>query len=208
MSPRKARYELRNEKNKVHVRWLVVLVIAGYFGYVLLTGKEAEIGASRHFTWPVTSAITGTLAFLNIILTAFLDRVLKGKASMHPFIKYATMFCDFAAVSLVLAITGGDQSMLFVVYFVVIVSNAIRYGMKLALAALIVFNVCYVAVLMYQYYPELRPGSLQKEILKVSGFWLVGLYTGYLARRFEILHGEVERYQELLAERVKGGNPS
>lgn len=94
--------------------------------------------------------------------------------------------------------TGGNESMFFVINYVVIVSNSLRYGMRISILGTIVMNVFYIGVLLYQYYPNLEITGVQKEILKVGGFWLVGIYTGYLSMRFETLRGEIENYQKLL----------
>jgi hypothetical protein len=64
-------------------------------------------------------------------------------------------------------------------------------------------NIFYLALLAYQYYPQTDIPGFHQEVLKIAGFWLVGVYTGYLSRRYEVLRGEVERYQELLAGALK-----
>jgi hypothetical protein len=64
-------------------------------------------------------------------------------------------------------------------------------------------NLFYIGVIAYQYYPDQQIVGIQKEILKLGGFWLVGIYTGYLALRFETLRGEVEHYQKLLAKALE-----
>lgn len=88
--------------------------------------------------------------------------------------------------------------MFFLLYLIVILSNGIRYGMRLSIIGLLVFNFLYVAVLFYQFYPDLTIPSFQKEVLKIIGIWFVGIYTGYLSRRFEILHNEVEKYKLMI----------
>jgi hypothetical protein len=94
--------------------------------------------------------------------------------------------------------TGGKDSMFFVINYVVIVSNSLRYGMRVSIFGTLVMNLFYVCILYLQFYPNLEIDGIQKEILKIGGFWLVGIYTGYLSMRFEILRGEVEGYQKLL----------
>lgn len=198
MRPEKAAWELKNERNKVNVRWLLLLLIAGYLYYLLQTGQGQEIGSTHLFNLTYIVGLTAFLATANLVFTMFLSGVARKKLRMRAGLKYISMIVDFIAISLVLLPTGGDRSIFFVVYFIVIISNSLRYGMRLALSGVFVFNLCYVAVLVYQYYPDLVIPNVQGEILKVSVFWVVGLYTGYIARRFQILQGEVEKYEDLV----------
>lgn len=197
IKPEKAAWELKNEKNKAGVRWLLVVLIGGYLGSLLQNGGVLP-GADRLFSWYYIGAVTAFVAILNLAVTLYILRA-KDQGTFHPAVKYLTMVTDLVAVSLVLLPTGGSESMFFLVYFVIIVSNALRYGMRLAVLGVLVFNILYVLVLAYQYAPNFEIPGFQKEVLKVSGVWLIGLYTGYLARRFEMLQGEVEKYQKLLA---------
>lgn len=191
-------YERANERNKVNVRWLLAALVAGYLSYVLWTGQGREIGGNHLFTWAFIAGLSGAMALLNAGFSVYLSLVARGRLRMHPLLKYLTMLTDFTAVSFVLIPTGGDESMFFVVYFIIIVSNSLRYGMRLAIAGLFAFNLGYAGVLAYQYWPGLELPHFQRELLKICGFWVVGLYTGYVARRFETLQGEVERYQQLV----------
>ncbi len=197
VSPR-ALYELGNERNKVHIRWLLVVLITGYLSYLLRADKGQEIGTNHLFSWEYIIAITAFIVIANILFATYLRLVAADRLPMLRILKYLSMIVDFIAVSLVLIPTGGDRSIFFVVYFIVIVSNSLRYGMRLAVAGLFAFNFSYVGVLIYQYWPDLVVPNFQGEILKVGAFWVVGLYCGYIARRFEVLQGEVEKYQELV----------
>ncbi|MCB1320529.1 MAG: hypothetical protein KDK34_09770 [Leptospiraceae bacterium] len=200
-------WELKNERNKKNVRWLLIILIGGYLAYILHTDQGNEIGATGLFNWLFIGILMGVMAFLNLMFSIYLRLSASGRIRISPVLKYITMFVDFGAVSIVLIPTGGDESMFFVVYFIVIVSNSLRYGMRLTIIGLLMFNLLYVGVLAYQY-PGLIAGSgechgthclnFQREVLKVSVFWVVGLYTGYIARRFEILQGEVEKYERLV----------
>lgn len=192
---------MKNEKNKAGVRWLIVLIIAPYLSYLLATGKASEIGHERIFNWYYISTLIFFIIAVNLWVLWQIKRGQKGV--WHTSTKYITMAADFLAVALVLVPTGGNESMFFIINFVVIVSNSLRYGMRMALAGSFIMNFCYLGVVLWQYYPDFKIASIQKEILKLGGFWLVGIYTGYLSRRFEILRGEVEKYQQLLAEALK-----
>ncbi len=178
----------------MHVRWLLIVLVGGYFAYLLSTRSAFT---SALFNWYYIGAVTMSLAAANFVFAFILSRARK-RGRLHPVLKYITMSVDFAAIAMVLIPTGGSASIFFVVYFIVIVSNSMRYGMKVALAGIFLFNISYLCVLLNQYYPSFEVPELQTETLKVAGFWLVGIYTGYLARRFQILQGEVEKYEKLV----------
>jgi len=195
-------WEIRNEKNKAGVRWLILFILVPYLSYLLLTGRSIEIGQEHIFNWYYIGTLALFVTLVNTIVMLILRRALV-QNSIHPSIKYLTMFSDFLAVALVMLPTGGSDSMFFVLNFVVIVSNGLRYGIRISLAGTLVMNLFYIGVIAYQYYPDQQIVGIQKEILKLGGFWLVGIYTGYLALRFETLRGEVEHYQKLLAKALE-----
>ncbi|MBX7058041.1 MAG: hypothetical protein K1X75_08230 [Leptospirales bacterium] len=199
LAAERAAWELHNEKNKANVRWLLLLLIGGYLLYLLRTNQAEEVGANRLFNGYFIAELIGGMSLVNALVGILLTRVRRGRMAMPAWLKYFTMIVDLSAVSIVLAPTGGSNSMFFVVYFVILVSNSLRYGMRLALLGLFVFNAMYFGILLYQYYPELHPPRFHAELLKISGVWIVGLYTGYVARRFSILQGEVHRYEQLTA---------
>ncbi|NCS95023.1 MAG: hypothetical protein GW761_14615 [Leptospira sp.] len=201
-STEKMLWEIRNEKNKAGVRWLILFILVPYLGYLLLTGRSIEIGQEHIFNWYYIGSLACFVGIVNSTVMLILRQALV-KNFIHPSIKYLTMISDFLAVALVMIPTGGSESMFFVLNFVVLVSNGLRYGIRVSLAGTLVMNLFYIALISYQYYPEMQIPGIQKEILKLGGFWLVGIYTGYLALRFETLRGEVEHYQKLLAEALE-----
>ncbi|MCX7632045.1 MAG: hypothetical protein N2Z22_01790 [Turneriella sp.] len=202
MSPERTLWEIRNEKNKAGVRWLIITAVAGYLLTLWANGEAPAKNTAHLFN---TNYIFSTLGFAlcaNTTITWLVLRATK-KEKISGIFKYLTMAVDFLMVTLVLLPTGGSESMLYPLYYVVIVSNALRYGMKVALVGIVTMNAFYVAMLGVQYYPQVEIPGYQQEALKIAGFWVVGIYTGYLARRFEILRGEVERYQKLLAQALQ-----
>lgn len=204
--PEQVEWELTNERNKANVRWLLIVVIAPYLTYRLLAGQSSQPGSSPLFSQATILSLIIFSVSANLALTLMIARSRRTER-FHPSIKYLTMIMDLTIVSALLLPTGGSASMFFVVYFVVLVSNALRYGTRMAIATILALNLMYVAVLSVQYFPQEVPDDLQNEILKVAGFWLVGLYAGYLSRRFELLRGEVERYQKLLAAALPDEKP-
>lgn len=199
----KTLWEIRNEKNKASVRWLLIGLICGWLSYLLYSGKSVQIGPQDLFNWYYVGILSISVICINLLVTLLVHSARKSE-KFHPIVKYATMITDLLTVAFVLIPTGGSESMFFVINYVIIVSNGLRYGMRVAIVGTIAFNVFYVGVLGYQYYPSEDIANAQNEILKVAGFWLVGIYTGYLSRRFQILQGEVEKYQKLLANMMQG----
>ena len=208
MTREKALWEIRNEKNKASVRWVLILAIGGYLTWIFYRGDGASSPLSTGNSGGITFDavyIFGLMGFavaFNAGITFLIHRALK-KEQIGRWVKYLTMGCDFLLVALVLIPTGGSGSLLYPINYVVIVSNALRYGMSIALAGTFIMNIFYLGVIANQYWPDMQIPDFHQEVLKVAGFWLVGIYTGYLSRRYEILRGEVERYQKLLADALK-----
>lgn len=202
MNSEKALWEIRNEKNKASVRWVLIAAIGTYLSYLLYHGAQGAVGAAAVFDAAYIFSLLGVAVALNSLLMIYLMRALKNQ-DIGAWIKYATMGCDFLLIALVLVPTGGSQSLFYPLNYIVIVSNALRYGMSVALTGTFIMNIFYLGVLANQYYPHMQIPGFHQEVLKVAGFWLVGIYTGYLSRRYEILRGEVERYQKLLRDALK-----
>ena len=199
MDAERRQWEVKNERNKTHVRWVLVLAIAAYLSYLIRSGRAGEIASTELLSWTFIAATTGAMSLLNLVFSIIISRAAGKGRGVSPLLKYATMAVDFLGVTAVLLVTGGNESYFFMVYLIVIISNGMRYGMKMAIAGALLFNALYVLALVYQFWPEMQIEGLQRELLKISALWMVSLYVGYLARRFERLQGEVERYQKLTA---------
>jgi|JI8StandDraft_1071087.scaffolds.fasta_scaffold49285_2 hypothetical protein len=202
LTKEKSAWEIRNEKNKAGVRWLLFFIIVPYLSFLLITGRSAEIGHEYIFNWYYIISLAVFVAVVNLIVTLLLMRA-KKNSYLHPSVKYYTMIADFFAVAMVMVPTGGSDSMFFVINYIVIVSNGLRYGLRISILGTIVMNLFYICIIAFQYFPDQEIVGVQKEFLKLGGFWLVGIYTGYLSLRFEVLRGEVEHYQKLLAQALE-----
>jgi hypothetical protein len=174
--------ERRIEQSKVVIRWIVAVVL--FAGAVYLR-RSGSIDTS----WAVIFALTAAVVLLNLGFSAVLRR------GAPRWLRYATTGSDLALTSLLVAYTGGGGSPFYYVYFVVLVSNSIRYGMGMALFVALVFNVAYVAVLV------MRPveGDLTLEGVKILAFWGVALYAGYLATRYQRQSRILQAYEETIA---------
>jgi hypothetical protein len=198
--PEKFIWELKNEVNKTHTRWLFITLVFGYFTYAFSQPRTNFPEYLPFFNWFYIICLVLGYSASNLIAAFYLYQVKNDKIKMHPFVKYLTMMLDMAAVSLVVLPTGGEKSIFFLLYLIVIVSNSMRFGLKVTVASLFALNIFYALALAYIHYPHFVLPGLDREILKISGLWVVGLYIGYLSRRFEIMQGEVEKYQQLVQE--------
>jgi hypothetical protein len=200
LQPDRSQWELKNERNKVYVRWLFVVLVFGYFAYVLEKGAAPAASVSAYLNWPYIGSLVLVYGVLNIAISLYLVKVGREEKALHPGVKYMTMVLDLIVASLVILPTGGEKSMFFLLYIVIIISNTMRYGIQIGIVALVSLNFLYVGVLMFLHYPNLVLPDLQTEILKIAGLWIVGIYIGYLSRRFEIMQGEVEQYRKIVTD--------
>lgn len=173
--------EQQIERSKVVVRWIITATLLT--GVLYLKRQEAI-----PIAWPIIWLLTGTVAVLNLLYWSILRR------SAPRWLKYVTTGTDLALISFLVGYTGGSASVFYVAYFVVLVSNSIRYGMGMALYVATIYNVAYVLVLVVH-----PPGSdLTVEAVKILAFWGVALYAGYLAMRFQRQTRVLESYEETI----------
>ncbi|HXF82281.1 MAG TPA: hypothetical protein VNN19_05970 [bacterium] len=170
------------ERSKVVVRWIVAAIL---FAAVAVLKRQGSVAAG----WPVVLGLTAAVAVLNLTYGAILGR------GAPPWLKYVTTGTDLALITALLAVTGGSRSVFFVAYFVVLVSNSIRYGMMMALYVATGVNVMYALLLR-----AMPPGGdLTVEAVKIFAFWGIALYAGYLAMRFQRQVRILETYEEVIA---------
>lgn len=174
--------EQQIERSKVVVRWIVLAALLGVVTYLKRQGAVP-------ISWAMVLTLTAAVAILNLVYWRILQ------TAAPRWLKYVTTGTDLALVSVLVLSTGGSGSVFYVVYFVILVSNSIRYGMGLALYVATAYNVAYVAVLVLQ-----PPSSdLTTEAVKILAFWGVALYAGYLAMRFQRYTRILESYEETIA---------
>jgi hypothetical protein len=172
--------EQRTEQSKVTIRWIVVTVALAAVTYMRRTGTVDT-------PWPVIIALTAVIAALNLGFSAVLRR------GAPRWLRYVTTGSDLAMISVLVGYSGGSASPFYYVYFIVLVSNAVRYGMAMAIVVALVYNVAYVAVLMVRPVPDLTA-----EGAKILAFWGVALYAGYLAARFQRQTRILQAYEETI----------
>jgi len=172
----------RTERSKVTIRWIVTVVL--FLGAAYLRRNQA-IGTS----WAVILGLTAGVALANLGFTAVLRR------GAPRWLRYVTTATDLALTSILVAYSGGSGSPFYYVYFIILVSNSIRYGIGLAVFVALVYNVAYVAVLL----AHPIGGDQTIEGVKILTFWGVALYAGYLATRFHRQTRIIEAYEETIA---------
>lgn len=174
--------EQQIERSKVHVRWIVA---GALFLAVAYLKRQGQIT----IPWSTILALTAGVAALNVVY----GRILRGGAP--SWLKFLTTGTDLMLLSALVFFTGGSGSVFYFAYFIVLVSNSIRYGMALALYVATIYNLTYVGVLLVA--PP--AGDLTVEAVKILAFWGVALYAGYLAMRFQRQARILESYEETIA---------
>lgn len=175
--------EQQIERSKVVVRWIVVVSLFGAVAYLKRQGQVPV-------PWSTVLALTAAACALNLAYWRIL------RTSAPRWLKYVTTGTDLALISILVLFTGGSGSVFYVAYFIVLVSNSIRYGMGMALYVATVYNLGYAAVLLGQ--PPAN--DLTVEAVKILSFWGVALYAGYLAMRFQRQTRILESYEETIAK--------
>lgn len=183
--------EQQIERSKVAVRWLVAAVVLAAITYL-------KRGGLVDISWFTIIALTATIAALNTGYTLIL------RTSAPRWLKYVTTGTDLLIISVLVWFTGGSASVFYYTYFIVLVSNSVRYGMPMALYVATVYNIAYVIVLV------LAPpsGDLTIEAVKILTFWGIALYAGYLAMRFQRQSRILQSYEETIAAlRARAADP-
>ncbi len=174
--------ELQIERSKVVVRWLAAALL---FAAVAYLKRRGEVDAA----WSSVLLLTALLASLNLGYGWILRR------GAPSWLKYATTATDVALISALVVLTGGARSVFYVAYFIVLVSNSVRYGMGMALYVAVLYNLAYALVLL----AAPPSGDLTVEAVKIFAFWGIALYAGYLATRFQRQTRILQSYEETIA---------
>lgn len=178
--------ELEIERSKTVARWIgIVILTAVLYSQRALYGDEA-MSALRF--------IFGASAVVNLIHSIYLFLA----KSCPPFYKYFTVAVDLVVVTLTIRYTGFSRSPFFYAYFLLLISNSIRYGLLMSLFVAIVVNVLYVAVLSLD--KPMEPSVLGGEGLKILAFWGVALYGGVIAARMRRQAFEISAYEQTIFE--------
>ena len=167
------------------MRLFIVVVL---FVVVVYLNSRAQPVMSK----PTFALLTGVSGFIALGFVAWLRWV-----RYYPVFKFASAAADVALISLLVYFTGAHGSIFFPLYFIVLISNGIRYGAAMSVFVALVFNVAYVIVLSNT--PQ-KNATLPNEGVKILAFWLAAFYVGYLSTRFQRLQREVDGYVETIAQ--------
>ena len=173
------------ERLVLNIRWLLVgllLVVASVSG-----------GLSK----PITlTTLAVTLAYL---LTLEALTWMKKAAHLLPLISTGG---DLLLITW--AVHSFDRSFV-ALYYIVIVANALRYGMRKSLLSAVVASLLHSGVVLWNVTPE-KSGALFQPLLHVTAFFIVAYLVGHLAEsrereRWQLirLREEEKRKSELLS---------
>jgi hypothetical protein len=190
--------ELEIERSKTVARWFGIVCLTG-----LLYWQRAQYDGSYRaaLAWIVAGII-----LINLIHSIYLFSA----KSCPPIYKYLSVGLDALFLTLTIRYTGFSRSPFFFIYFLLLISNCIRYGLLMSLYIAGIVNVLYAGVLSLG--PRLEPTVLGGEGLKILAFWGVALYGGAVAARIRRQAYEIEAYEDtialLRAELDKRGGPT
>ena len=171
------------ESSKTLIRWIAIVLLA-------LIGRSVFEPATFDWFWGI---VAGACA-VNVFHTVYLARV----DPIPREYKYFSVAVDLLFLSAAILVTGHSQSPFFFLYFVILISNCLRYGLFMSLFVAVVVNILYVAVLSVG--PRVEPSVVGGEGLKILAFWSVALYGGVVASRIQRQAHVLASYEDTIAE--------
>jgi hypothetical protein len=179
--------DLDTERSKTMARWFGIAILGAF----ILQQRAFGVLSVSLSVW---LAVMGAAVLMNTFHTLTLFRAER----CPPGYKYFSTGFDLLIVSLAIKFTGYNQSPFFFVYFLILISNCIRYGLLMSIYIASLVNALYAVTLSLA--PELPPTLLGGEGLKILAFWGVALYGGSVAGRLRRHAGELIAYEETIAE--------
>jgi len=179
--------EFQTERSKTAARWFVIAIMA------TVVYRQQTQGVLTMPLQVFFFLLGGTIA-INLAHSIYLLRARR----CAPLYKYISVGLDLLFVTFTLRYTGFNESPFFYIYFLILVSNSIRYGLVMSLYIALLVNVFYVVALSFA--PELRPTVLGGEGLKILAFWGVALYGGAVAARMRRQIFEIADYEETIVD--------
>ncbi|MGH8103705.1 MAG: hypothetical protein ACREJQ_04205 [bacterium] len=197
----KQKRELLNERQKVTNRWFIFVILFVVFLVISVRG-----------TIPLLTATFLPLAVSGALANGFFHILFLRVSAVPSWVKYATVAFDMAVASVVILVTGGPYSVFYSLYFIILISNAFRYGMGMSMYVALLENLMYPVILwiwgglpdasrVFSFEASALHYSLLLEGSKILVFWGVALYAGYLSSRLKRQANEIlglyERIHEL-----------
>lgn len=184
--------ERDTERAKAYIRWFAIPIL---FGMMLhIRSHDAQVLARTPTSLVYGLVIAGIV--LAALETAYLWR--PGLEEIPPAFKFVSIGLDIAFLSVLIHYTGFTQSPYFFVYFVVLISNCLRYGLGVSLYVALMFNVLYAVTLGLAPPGEVKPSVLGGEGLKILAFWATAFYGGSVSARLRRQANQLRVYEETI----------
>jgi hypothetical protein len=181
--------EWETERSKVVARWIGIVVVAMVLEWQRRNGLI-------QMTRIQYTELVGAVALANLLHTLYLARV----RTCPPLFKYVTTGLDVVFATATICWTGYTRSPFFYLYFLLLVSNSIRYGFGMSLFVATCVNVFYAAALSLAAPEEQQTAVLGGEGLKLLSFWGVALYGGGIAARMRRSAHVIASYEDTIAD--------
>ena len=180
--------ECQTERSKTIARWFGIAILTAL---VYRQRQQGVVLIPDVVFWLILGGIAG----VNLFHSLYLYRI----RSCPLFYKYISVGLDLIFVTVLIGYSGFNESPYFYVYFLLLVSNCIRYGLVMSLYIAVLVNVLYTVTLSVGA-EALRPTVLGGEGLKILAFWGVALYGGVVSARMRRDAYEIAAYEETIAE--------
>lgn len=182
--------ERDTERAKISIRVMAIVILLATAFWLRRNDAQTTI----------SNTLLLGLALSAIVMTVaeawFLYR--PGCETIPRWFKYVTVTGDMAFVSILIFDTGASRSPFFFVYFVFLISNCLRYGLRMSLFVALLFNILYATVLGLT--PVAQASVQGGEGLKFLAFWMTAFYGGSVSERFRRQANQLRVYEETLLE--------
>ncbi|HLV79426.1 MAG TPA: hypothetical protein VKT32_04060 [Chthonomonadaceae bacterium] len=187
--------ERDTERAKVNARWFAIALL---FGVLQWIRRHTLVYAGIPMSDALAYGIAGAALAMTALEALYLWK--PGREAIPRGLKYVTVFMDTAFVSALVYYTGFTQSPFFFVYFILLISNCLRYGLLMSLFVAAAFNILYVVTLALAPAGAVHPSVLGGEGLKILDFWAVALYGGAVSARLRRQANQLRVYEETILE--------
>ena len=184
--------ERDTERAKISIRVMAIAILLGTAFWL----RRHDVGVTiSNF---VLLGLAVGAGMMTLLETLYLYR--PGCVTIPRRFKYLTVAGDMVFVSILIFTTGCARSPFFFVYFVFLISNCLRYGLRMSLFVALMFNICYALVLGLAPTTESQASVQGGEGLKFLAFWAIAFYGGSVSERFRRQANQLRVYEESLLE--------
>ena len=187
--------ERDTERAKVNARWFAIVLL---FGVLQWIRRHAHSYGAVPMSDALAYGITGAAFAMTTLEALYLW--MPGRETIPRWLKYVTVLGDMIFISVLIYYTGFTQSPFFFVYFILLISNCLRYGFLMSLFVAAAFNILYAIVLGSAPPGAVHPSVLGGEGIKILAFWAVALYGGAVSARLRRQANQLRVYEETILE--------